>query len=380
MKQKTWMFFIIISLAVPAGLAASYTIEDLEILASTNSYLEFIKHAKDIKPSQRKVKWKKLVIEQSIGLLDELRKEKNYKKSSFALVEDVANWPTLKKDEFFQLKRNAYTIEYFKHCFSTEKVPSVCQKELNSFWLRSNKDTDTGYKLAELVAGFMPQHDQWELIGDILKSEQSHFYCQKSLIKKSFVKHLKEITIDAKNDYARKIKLQNIADIKCWNVVLPELKKELWSSSPSMSKNVYRTLTSFNQLSLQEEDLWLTLYLLDNPQVGNLFNISWNRLKELANNFDRRNVVHRKLKRMDPLPGNSFNHKSQAITRHFNKHFPEYIATYAQTCIDYLEGTRHFSYGNPTLYCDQLFARDKEQRRRMIPHGLHSRYSVIKNN
>jgi hypothetical protein len=375
------MFSYLLILSAYSSIASTsnvYTIDDLKVLAEGNSYREFLAHAKDIAPTKRDKQWRRLVVSQAIGLVDELRSEKNFKKKSFKLAESIASWTILKRDEFYQIKRDAYALSYFNHCFTHASQIKLCRRELLAFWQRSLKKPDTGFKLATLLQGFLPTSEKWSLIKEVMTQADSHFYCQKPLILNTFITHLTSLELEITNNIARKFKLQAMADIKCWNALLPQIKQELWTLPPTEGRNLYHTLISFNQLNQTDQDLWLTLYLLDNPVVGDLFNIAWNRLKELGSQFKRRHAVHQRLRTNEPLPGNSFNHKSLSITRHFNRYFPEYIATYAKTCVDYLEGNKHFNYGNPTIYCDQLFTRDKKGNNKVIIQTLHSRYSAIK--
>jgi hypothetical protein len=377
--NKTWMFFILFSPLVATATMASYTINDLIILSQSGEHQEFIDHAKDIKPTKRDKRWKKLVSKQANLLIDELRTSKNFSKQSYLKVEKLALWSTLKTDEFFHIKRNSYALMYFKSCFISSKEKESCSKDLKSFWPRSNKDPDTGHKLSLLLRGFTPKNSAWPIVKDIIVSNQSEYYCSDLFIQETVHKKISTMDLEKRSPTARKMVLQSIAHLKCWNKLIPYFKKEITLLPSSETTSLYFSLVAFNQMTQIEKDLWLTMYLLDDPRKGPLLNMAWNNVKELSQNFERRIKVLEHLKALSPLPGDSFNNSSLAITRHFNKYFPEYISAYAKTCLSYLEGTRNFKFGNPTLYCDSLFKRNKyEAKNKFLDQSLSTRYSAIK--
>ncbi len=373
------MFFILFSLfaALPAG--ASYTIDDLIILSQTGEHQEFIDHAKDIKPTKRDQRWKRLVSKQAELLIDNLRNTKSFSKKNLLKIEKLALWPTLHQDEFFQVKRNSYSLQYFKHCFLNNSKKENCAKDLKLFWMRSNKDPDTGHKLSLLLRGFTPKQSAWPVVKDIILSSQSQYYCNDAFIQETVHKKLSSIDLEKRSSSARKILLQNLAHLKCWNKLIPYLKEEISLLPSAETSSLYYALIAFKQMNQTQKDLWLTKYLLDDPRQGPLLNSAWYNLKELSQHFERRIAVLNRLKALSPLPGDSFNNLSLAITRHFNKYFPEYITAYAKTCLSYLEGTRSFQFGNPTVHCDSLFKRNKyEAKSEFLGQSLSSRYSAIK--
>lgn len=377
--KKTWMFFILLSSQVVVSTHATYTIEDLVILSETGEHQEFLDHAKDIKPTKRDKKWRTLVSKEASLLIDELKKNSSYTKENFNKIEKLAKWSVLKSDEFFHVKRNSFALKYFKNCYLSKTTKALCTKDISHFWRRSNKDADTGYKLSMLIRGFLPKQSTWSIVKDIIKSNQSKYYCGDAFIQDEVHKKLSTLDLENRTVTARKVLLQNLAHLKCWNKLITHFKKEINFLPSSESSSLYYTLTTFNQISRSQKDLWLTMYLLDDPTSGPLLNMAWNNIKELAQNYERRIEVLEKLKTLRPLPGDSFNNASLAITKHLNKYFPEYIATYAKTCLHYLEGTKQFRFGNPTVYCDSLFKRNKyEAKSKLLEKNLSDRYSAIK--
>ncbi|MCO4754768.1 MAG: hypothetical protein KC478_09800, partial [Bacteriovoracaceae bacterium] len=64
---KLWM---ILSLFICTSLSATlYDIKDLEVLESNKSYREFLDHALDIRPSDRKKQWTEMVNNMAVGFL-----------------------------------------------------------------------------------------------------------------------------------------------------------------------------------------------------------------------------------------------------------------------------------------------------------------------
>jgi len=264
-----------------------YGLSDLEVLAANREYVEFFAHAKDIRPSQRNEKWRKLVIKLGQSYLDHLRKIKDYKLSSWNEIENISSWTSFKFDDFYQIKRNGYAKSFFEHCFLSEEK-QLCIKKIRSFWLNSNKDADTGFHLAKLTSGLLIDDLTWSLVTDIIKSEQGHFYCNKSLITDALTVHLQNLNVEKSTSFQEKVRLQNSATLKCWDKMMPALKSSLTSIPAKESTGLFMALSSLKQLSTLEADLWLTRYLLQKPKVGDLFNQSWNRLKELSLDFQRR--------------------------------------------------------------------------------------------
>jgi len=66
---------------------------------------------------------------------------------------------------------------------------------------------------------------------------------------------------------------------------------------------------------------------------------------------------------------------SKAITNHFNRYFPEYLRTYAKTCLSYLEGEKVFEYGNPTPNCESFF---EKKNKKFISKRFYKRFKSAK--
>ena len=105
-------------------------------------------------------------------------------------------------------------------------------------------------------------------------------------------------------------------------------------------------------------DFFYTIYLLENPSQGELFNYSWNRIRELGRSAERREEVIKKLTSLDPLPDLIFSTldqtKKRVVLNHFKTYFPEYLDFYVDQCISYYGGKKKFLNGNPTMHCQDF--------------------------
>lgn len=375
---------LLLSPQVFCSIKTLYTKADLEILQGQRSYKEFLAHAKDIPPRERDKSWYEMLSDMGTGFLDSLRKTDKYQRSSFKEVEELANWPEFKRDEFFQVKRESYTLGYLKHCLTNNR-PRDCREDLLSFWRSSRKDNETGYQLLLLNVGFFPQTSSFPFIEKTLTSETSQFYCGKPMVQATLYSHLKEsdIRFDLQEGNKKKneVQLENLANKACWKKLIPYFKSKLFSQSQPLD---FYLLDHLNELSDTDKALWLTLYYLNSPEPGPLFNRAWTTLEKVSQSYHLRGKVFKRLMAMDPLPGKIFAHPSEThrktLTDHLAKNFPEYVAQYSKKCISYLSGEKIFPHGNPTMECHELFSLDgnkENQSERVISQELHLKYSGI---
>ena len=376
-------FFFVILITNSSLNAMTYTIADLEVLQEGKNYKEFFKHAKDIIPTSRDRHWFEILSTMGTALIDEYRTNDQYTVENFSYIESLAKWPELKRDEFYQIKRNSFAVEYFRDCL-TKKDKNTCKPQMMKFWNSSNKDTETAFQLLGLHYGFFPQGNSWVFLREVIKGEQSRFYCDKPLIKNLSFRYLANLDNFLKDESQTNTKLKTLVSKDCWKKLNPYFLTELSNLPASEAKAAFLLLSSNNLLSEAQLDLWHVRYFLDRPEPGDLFNKSWNRLKIIGQNYDRRKAVLKSLKAEDPLPGRSFStedkRKAITLTKHLDSHFPEYLSFYTKTCLNYLEGKEVFPRGNPTLDCHQLFtlrSENKEQRLDTITQEISIRYSSL---
>ncbi len=362
-----------------------YSLQDLEILSKQKSYWEFLQHARDIRPGQRNKHWTELVQEMAVGFIEFNLRTQSFGSDNYTLLRQIARWPVLRDDEFFQVKYNNYMARYTGYCFKNDK-PENCITKIEQFWHLSNKDPETGHKFIQLIQNISPQYSLWNFLKDIVTHPMSNFYCQRPLIATQLSKKIltdfgpfitpKKTKSSLNNAQIRK-RLKNFMHEKCWQSLLPSLKQNLFSELPRHQMILHKILNAKKALNTSENDLFYALYLLKGPLVGEAFNQSWNGLARIGQNFKRKTALLKTLKKQDPLEGKIFASSNydlkKTVVRHFAKHFPEYLDIYAKTCLDYREGRKTFHHGNPTIECPEFFK--ISQGTKWISQKLHLRFS-----
>ncbi len=378
----------LLTLCTPAPLAqdrkplnsqSSYSISDLEVLQQAHAFKEFFKHAHDILPTQRTKYWLDMVSDMAQSFIDDSFKQDNFDSLRFSRIEELAKWPELRGDEFYQVKRSRYALSYFKVCLSSGKLPN-CKKQMHSFWKSAKKEAETGYKLLEYFAGFFPKHNNWPLLKSILTKPEGRFYCAKPLVTGLTFNHLEKLHLYTDPPHKVVLYLSQMSTKRCWKEIAGSARTWLDQTSTSQTKSLFVALKASKELDPIQEGLWLTRYYLSAPSPGKLLNRAWSQLEVLASNFGQRKKVLHKLADIDPLPGTLFENlgekRSRVLFEHLSQSFPEYVQLYSKTCIAYREGTRLFARGNPTIQCQKLMAYDKKQKRKQVSQEVHLRYSA----
>lgn len=383
----TLSFFLACSSSSIHAAAKTYTKADLEILKNGKNYFEFFKHAKDIVPTQRDNSWLEMVSSMASEMVDFYRGQERYQRKNFESIEKLAQWPELVNDEFFQVKRNSYSIIYFKRCLLSEQK-QTCYQEMKSFWKTARQDPETGYQLLVLAEGFFPHKNSWSFIKKSVQGPFSKFYCQKDIVIHTLEKRLRRLS---EQDYAAptpsshlKDKLKLLAAEQCWQKAAQGLAPRLLEGKAKNQAVIFFTLQSLGLLEKQLKYTYLSKYFLESPTPGPLLNLAWSALEKLSQDYDLRKKVLINFKEFDPLPGDIFSleEKNQVFTKHLVKNFPEYVGHYTKTCVSYLSGKKVFPYGNPTVNCHQLFKMNEREvvGERIISQPLRIKYSGLMKN
>ena len=357
-----YLFTIFILLGImQSALAANYKMEDLEVLDNEKNYREFLKHARDIPPRERNTHWKEMVQTSAEGLLKEAMRYERYDQKTFQFVEGLLLWPSIKNDEFFLVRRASFGDKFFSKCFSNQSNKRSCIDQAIRFWKNSpTKDPDLANNLANLLGKHDRSIDLWPFYSIVAKSKLATFLCKKDKVQDAiFNKLSSDLAQNELDTNDLKNIINNTVHPGCWTELSKKLKENLYSSSTITRDQSFTILTSVSKLGSTEEDIFLAYFILSGPTVGPIFNLSWNRIKNLALNYTRRQNVLSSIMKMDPLPGRTFSmfdiRKRDIILAHIYKNFPEYINQYAKTCLEYLRGDRVFPNGNPTIECRDLF-------------------------
>lgn len=334
-----------------------YTMADLEALASDGAYKEFFAHALDIRPSERQEEWKNLVrkmgdlYSKDLGLKAELKKE------DFLQLEKLFAWTPLKEDDLFRLRRKEIGLKYLRKCFKSD---SPCWEELKVFWEKDKTDPELSYNLALITQDLSsPQVTIWELLEVSLKSPLSEFYCKKDFVMNALWGKIEidYIRLGPEGDLMKKIDLTIHPD--CTRVLVSEAQKRLFSPrNPSDRELAFTILKSQLKDTPAVQDFFYTVYLMETPSQGDLFNYAWNRISELGKSSNRRDAIMDKIRKLDPLPDGILasldQTKKKVILAHMKKNFPEYMDHYTKQCILFYQGEGSFPSGNPTVNCQSF--------------------------
>jgi hypothetical protein len=264
-----------------------YSISDLEVLQQANAYQEFFKHAHDILPTQRTKYWLNMVSNMAQGFIDLSVKQDNFESSTFKVVERLSSWPELRGDEFYQIKRNRYALNYFKVCLSTQKT-NHCKKRMLSFWKTARKEAETGFRLLQYFAGFFPSHDSWPLLKDILTKGDGQFYCDKPLVTSITFSHLEKQHLYSDSSERIKMYLSQMASAACWKKMAVRARQHLKEAPVSETRSLFVALENTTELTPTLKNTWLVRYYLSEPAPGSLLNRAWNQLELLSNDYAKR--------------------------------------------------------------------------------------------
>ncbi len=352
------IFFALPCLAQERNL---YTLADLEILFQEGNHNEFFEHALDIRPTERQKKWKSMVSKMADGLSRQILLKEIIEKKDFLKIEELFSWPTLKSDDIFLLKRQQVGLAYLKTCLQQDPP---CWRDLRSFWDKDKTDAEVSFKLAELTLPLTSSPiSTWSFLEIALKSTLSEFYCKKDFVLTSLWGKIEidYVRLGPEGDLTKKIDLTIHPD--CLPYLISEAKKRLLKPLRPIDRELsYQILKSQQKDDQATTDFFLTIYLLDNPSRGELFNASWNKVKELGGMAQRREAVLAKLKELDPLPDSIFSSldqtKKRVLLNHIKTHFPEYLDHYTSQCIKFFSGKGSFPNGNPTLNCQEFMSTD----------------------
>lgn len=339
--------------------ASPYTLEDLEVLAAEDGHEEFFKHALDIRPSERQDAWKAMVSRMADTFSRKVLSKSEISKEEFTRIEDLFGWPTLKTDDIFRARRQTVGLRYLESCL---KKSSPCWNEVKSFWEKDKSDPDTAFKLAELGSTYESSPiPTWDFLEVALKSPLSEFYCKKNFAMNTLWAKIEMDYVKLGPEGDLLVQIDRTVHPDCLPSLINESHKRLNHPPKVMDRELaFQILKSQSKANLEISDFFYTVYLLDNPSKGELFNYSWNRVKELGGTVARREKVLEKLKKLDPLPDTIFStldeRKKKVVLMHFKAYFPEYLDHYTDQCVDYYGGKGSFPAGNPTMHCQEFMS------------------------
>lgn len=341
--------------------AAPYSLSDLEVLVAEEGHEEFFEHALDIRPSERQEAWKTMVTKMGDLYSRKVLQKIELNKSDFHRIEELYSWPALKADDVYRLRRQEIGLRFLKTCLKSQ---NPCWNELKLFWEKDKTDADTAFKLADITLG-LPNSpiSTWTLLDVALKSPLSEFYCKKDFVMDALWGKIEidYVRLGPDGDLMKKIDQTIHPD--CVPVLVNEARKRLYHPPKVFDRELsFQILKSQNKATQEVTDFFYTVYLLDTPSQGELFNYSWNRVRELGKKMNRREAVLKKLKGLDPLPDAILTSldqtKKRVVLNHFKTYFPEYLDYYTDQCVKFYGGKGSFPSGNPTINCQEFMNTD----------------------
>ncbi len=379
--QKISPLLICLSLFAPPLIAQQYTIQDLEVLEQNRDYKNFLDRANDIRPSERREPWPEMVRNMASGYIDFLTQRQDFSQEHFDYIEQLTTWPVLRQDEFFHLKWQRYGVRTLKRCkenaltSNSQEKREVCLNAIHRLWNSGTQNPDLGLQLAELTSQLNPKADLWRYYKVSTTSPVvSTYYCSRANIKRWAFRylHLQIQERDLHGQELAQVISQNMTE-DCWAHLKSDLERVLQGPRPQQI-SAFLLLEAKGALRPELKDFYLVRYFLEGPEVGRLFNLSWNRIEELSKSHTRRQAVLQKLLSLDPLPGKIFSRNLDSSTQevllnHLSRNFPEYLDGYFRTCLEYREGLKDFPRGNPTIECADLHQAQSEAQKEAIKWG-----------
>jgi hypothetical protein len=338
----------------------NYSLNDLKILAQEGSYKEFFEHAQDIRPSLRDEAWKEMVSQMATSWGRKMLEKSKIEREDFLKIESLFNGPTLKKDDVFKLVRNEVGLKYLKECLGTITSSTSCSEELKLFWENNKTDPEVAFKLSEITLGRpISPYSTWNFLEVALKSPLCEFYSKKKFVLEALWGKLEADYIGTGPGEDLLTKIDKTLHPDCLPELILEAKERLYRPLKIKDRELsFQILKSQNKMDTTLSDFFYTIYLLETPSRGELFNYSWNRIRELGGTVERREAVIKKLTSLDPLPDLIFSSldqtKKRVVLNHFKTYFPEYLDFYVDQCISYYGGNKKFLNGNPTMHCQDF--------------------------
>jgi len=372
-------------------------LKDLEALEKEKNYEEFLRHAMDIRPSERLKLWRDMYQSMAMEMIDSKIRDRDFTLENFKNIEDLGRSSLLYNDEFFQLKRASFARNFFNECYkkasdSTEQPNKytfkICDQQMQGFWSNSKRDPDIGLELAALVEKYPSTLATWQFYERAITDKTvAPIYCDRPQVQKAIIKKLalETFSADFNGDY---LKLSNrVIPEKCFAKLIPTLKE--MTSSPltnglekEMAMNI---LEAKGKIPESEQDLLAVIYLLDGPVVGDKMNVSWAKVEKLGENFTKRKENLEKMKSLPTIPDKIFKDpelpRHKAIINLFAKNFPEYLNYYASICVDLLDTKKEMpSNIGSGFQCSQFLktAQEIKDGPQWMSDSVQSRYSALK--
>lgn len=358
--RKTYLSLTLaISMAcAPATLlAASYSMADLEFLTVEKNVDEFFQHYLDIRPSERKERWKELVQTMSIEWINRLMREKNYARTTLREINKRSDLYPFRDDEHFLFKKNQFLNQYFDQCF--QKKETNCTEDLRHSLSLAIKDSEWAYQFIKKHQKSLAPEELYKLFSIIYKSSDAMVFCQKTDLSQWVIKKISE-------DKARNIKkaesLESYISKSCSVKMYEATKEQLFEGRRLYRLDLYEYFKSYKLIQKSDEELFYIIFTLDSPEIGDTLNLAWSFIQTLAEDYPKRMLLLERLKKLKTLPGETVFQgpgydRHLAIIKLFKTNFPEYLDLYAENC---LKSLNEANTGQPIVKSCHEFLKIKD--------------------
>jgi len=127
-----------------------YTLEELNALAVQEEWQEFLSHAKDVSPKNRKKTWNENLERAAIGVLTDASKKSPIE--AFSWANHLADqFKTLKKSKPYMKHRGEIGIKALKDCFSNRYAAQSCFKAMTDFVAGDANNVQLNYTAGKLA-------------------------------------------------------------------------------------------------------------------------------------------------------------------------------------------------------------------------------------
>ena len=136
----------------------TYSMADLEALAASQSWLELLQHIGDIRPAQRKDRWRALLKRSAKAWLADPAVAADPRSAS-AIVESLLRlYPGLKSDKALMAQRAKVGLEAFRRCFAERYWGKWCEERFRAFVKQDLSDAGLAFEAGKLARLSMHHH------------------------------------------------------------------------------------------------------------------------------------------------------------------------------------------------------------------------------
>ena len=110
-----------------------------------------------------------------------------FSEEDYNLIQQVAKWPSLRGDAFFQNRLNQYLLAFAKNCLKPSAKRKECLQKGHDLWANSFREVESTYQLLALSKGHIPIG---HLVRSVALNKMGELYCARPLmvleLKKAF--------------------------------------------------------------------------------------------------------------------------------------------------------------------------------------------------